>query len=157
MACRTSTDGGAASIEMMPTQEAPQAPSPKKVSLEIQGDIVVNDIPPTSIGELARPVYPPEALAAHAGRCVIYATITIDAPGAVTEVLTSWQRLNIPNRYSDQFLEAAKAGVRKWKFEPARLVYYQKVGGDDLKYLRAEAVPSRTDVKFTFEESGTVR
>lgn len=120
-------------------------------------DIVVNDIPPSAIGELAKPIYPREALAAHAGRCVVYVTITIDARGEVTEVLRSWQRLTLPNRYSEQFFEAVEDAVRSWRFEPARNVYWQKFGDSDLRYLSTETVPVQTDIKFTFEASGGVR
>jgi outer membrane biosynthesis protein TonB len=146
---------GTSSIEMLPPIASPQAGTDK--SGEVSANIVINDIPPSAIGELARPAYPAAALAAGAGSCVVYATITIDARGRVTEVVPSWQRLNVPNRYSDEFLEAVKAAVRGWRFEPARVVTWEKTGNDDLKYLGTETIPVRTDVKFTFEASGAVR
>jgi hypothetical protein len=133
----------------------PQAETRKQG--EVSKDIFVNDIPPSAIGELAKPAYPAAALAAGSGNCVVYATITIDAQGRVTEVVPSWQRMNIPNRFSDEFLDAVKAAVGSWRFEPARVVYWEKTGSDDLKYLSTETIPVRTDVKFTFEASGAVR
>jgi hypothetical protein len=134
---------------------APQAARDRQGT--VATDIFINDIPPSAIGELAKPDYPAAALAARAGKCVVFATVTIDARGAVTEVVPSWQRLNIPNRFSDEFLDAVKAAVRRWKFEPARVVYWQKTPDDDLKYLSTETISVRTDVKFTFEASGAVR
>ena len=146
---------GTSSIEMLAPIAAPQAGTDK--AGEVSTNLVINDIPPSAIGELARPAYPAAALAARAGNCVVFATVTIDARGTVTEVVPSWQRLNIPNRFSDDFLDAVKAAVRRWRFEPARVVYWQKTTDDDLKYLSTETISVRTDVKFTFEASGAVR
>ncbi len=134
---------------------APEAGTDKQG--EASKKIVENEIPPSSIGELTRPAYPAEALAARAGKCVVFVTITIDARGIVTEVSPTWQRLSIPNRFSDEFLDAVKVAVRSWRFEPARVVSWEKTGNDDLKYLGTETVSARTDVKFTFEASGAVR
>jgi hypothetical protein len=120
-------------------------------------NIVINPIPPSSIGDLLKPVYPPAALAAHAGECVISVTLTIDSQGLVSEVAPSWQRVNIPNRFSDQFIEAIRLAVRSWRFEPARNVYWEKDGSGDLKYLSTETLSAQTDVRFTFEASGGVR
>lgn len=118
--------------------------------------MVVNHIPPSPIGDLADPVYPAAALAAHAGSCAVFVTITIDAKGEVTEVSPSWQRFNMPNRFSEQFLAAVEDAVRGWRFEPARNVYWQKVAGEDYRYISTETIPVRTDIKFTFEASGGV-
>jgi outer membrane biosynthesis protein TonB len=134
---------------------APQASTAK--TGEASDSIVLNDIPPSVIGDLAKPVYPAAALAAHAGACIVYVTIAIDTKGAVSEVTPSWQRLNIPNRFSQEFFEAVKEAVRMWKFEPARRVYWQKAGNEDLKYIKTEIIPVQTDIRFTFETSGTVR
>jgi outer membrane biosynthesis protein TonB len=135
------------------------APTPKGgANGEVSAtNIVINPIPPSFIGELAKPIYPPAALAAHAGECVLYVTITIDPNGTVSEVAPSWQRVNVPSRYSDAFLDAVKAAVRSWKFEPARNVYWEKDAGGDLRYLSTETLSARTDIKFTFEASGAVR
>jgi hypothetical protein len=68
----------------------------------------------------------------------------------VSEVIPSWQRLNVPNAYSDEFLAAIRVAARNWRFEPARLVYWEKTGDEDLKYLYAVVVAARTDIKVTF-------
>lgn len=109
-------------------------------------------IPATPIGELVPPLYPPAALAEHCGDCAIFVTLAIDAEGQVAEVSPSWQRLNVPVRHSDEFMDAIKAQVRTWRFEPARIVYWQRQADGEMKYLYAEKVPSRADLKFTFHE-----
>jgi hypothetical protein len=153
--CRSVPEQGSSSMEMLDPIAAPQATTDKKA--EPSSAIVVVDIPPTFKGEIAKPVYPPAALAAHAGIHVVYVTITIDTTGIVTEIAPSWQRLNIPDRFSDDFLEAVRTAVRAWRFEPARYVYWRKTPDGDLAYSYAETVPAKTDIKFTFESSGTVR
>jgi hypothetical protein len=153
--CRSPMARGSSSIEMLAPVETPQAKSSR--SGEASQDIVINDISPSSKGELTKPVYPPQALAAHAGDCVVNVTITIDTDGLVSDVAPSWERLNIPNRFSDQFLEAIEAAVKTWRFEPARYVYWKKNGDADLTYIRAEIVQAKADIKFTFEATGNVR
>jgi hypothetical protein len=133
----------------------PQAKTDKKA--EAVNDIVVNDIPPTSKGELATPIYPAAALASHAGAFAVTVTIMINTSGVVTEVTPSWQRLNVPGPFAEQFLEAVKDAVKTWRFEPARNVYWKKNKDADLTYLYAEVVPAITDVRFTFESTGRVR
>jgi len=150
-ACAGTPDMGTSSIEMLAPIASPQAKT------DAVSDVVVVDIPPTSKGELARPVYPQAALAAHAGECVVNVTITIDTNGLVTEVTPSWQRLNVPGPYYGQFLDAVRAAVRTWRFEPARNVYWKKNGDADLTYMKAEILQAQTDVRFTFEPSGRVR
>jgi outer membrane biosynthesis protein TonB len=118
---------------------------------------VTIEIAPSAVGELTKPVYPAAALAARAGECIAFVTVTIDSRGLVTDVAPTWQRLNIPSRFSEEFLDAARTAVRSWRFEPARFVYWKKTGSEDLQYIGTEAIPVRTDVKFTFEESGGVR
>jgi outer membrane biosynthesis protein TonB len=120
-------------------------------------DIVVYSIPPNSKGELANPVYPPEALAARAGSHDVFVTITVDRAGSVTDVVPSWQRMNIPGRYSAAFLEAARAAASTWRFVPARHEYWRKSADGNLTYMYAETISAMFDVKFTFDASGAVR
>jgi hypothetical protein len=154
-ACRTPLSG-TGSFEML----EPVAPPPPKSDAKgtvSDTDVVINQIPPSVIGDLAKPVYPADALAAKAGECVVYATIIIDSTGTVSEVRPSWQRMNIPGRFSDQFFEAIRKAVSRWKFEPARNEYYQKHPDGYLTYVSTEMIAAQTDIKFTFEESGKVR
>ncbi len=117
---------------------------------EASSDIVAEEIPPRADGDLADPAYPAAALKDRAGDAVVYVTITIDTTGAVSDVIPSWGRLNIPNRYSEEFLAAVRACVRRWRFEPARAVYWARDGDQGKRYLYTETIPARTDVKFTF-------
>ena len=153
--CRTSEEQGRSTIEMLEPLNPPTANA--KGTASIEDNKVVNALDPELIGDLAKPVYPPNAMAGHAGRCIVFVTITISTAVEVSEVIPSWQRLNIPNRYSNDFLEAVRAATRKWKFKPARNVYWEKDPSGDLKYKGTEIVPARIDIKFTFEASGIVR
>jgi len=153
--CHGVAQQGQSSIELLEPIASPQAKTSRKV--EASKDIVVDEIAPSLIGEMTKPIYPPDALAARAGECVIYVTITIDAKGRVSDVTPSWDRLNLPGRFTEAFLEAIRVAVASWNFEPTRLVYWERSGTDENKYLYAEVVPSRTDIKFTFAATGKVR
>jgi hypothetical protein len=155
-ACGTSPRHGTSSIELLEPIREPPPVSGAKGDIT-PTDVFINEIPPSIVGELAGPVYPAQALAAHAGACVVFATITIDTKGNVSDVHPSWQRLNIPGKFSEAFFEAVREAVSRWKFEPARNVYWERDKNDELKYLNTEALTVQTDVKFTFEASGRVR
>ncbi|HZZ19762.1 MAG TPA: hypothetical protein VFE25_10355 [Opitutaceae bacterium] len=154
-ACASRQGQGTSAVEMLEPIRDPQPKTDKKGEATMS-DVLVNPIGPESKGELARPVYPPAALAGHAGRYVVNATILIDTNGVVTEVRPTWQRMNIPGPYSDLFFAAAKAAISTWRFEPARNVYWRKNGDADPLYLYAEAIEARTDVRFTFDSNGKV-
>lgn len=147
---------GSSSIELLePAAQPPAGPGAKgDVSAT---NVIINAIPPSIVGELSKPAYPADALAAHAGGCVIFATITIDTKGNVSDVHPSWGRLSIPGRFSEAFFGAVRDAVRDWRFEPARNVYWEKEENGELRYLNTEVLTVQTDVKFTFEASGTVR
>jgi hypothetical protein len=132
-----------------------QPTSDKKVTVE--RDPTEDSDPPEQIGELAKPIYPAAALAAHAGAFVLYATIIIDAEGRVSEVAPSWDRMNIPSRCSGQFLDAVKVAVARWRFIPAHLVHWERHPNGEDKYLYSEVIPAQVDVRFTFEATGDVR
>jgi len=152
--CRT-VQQGQSSVEMLDPLAHAAGSSDKKV--EVSRDLSAELDPPEVLGELAKPVYPDAALAAHAGQFVLFATITIDTKGAVSDVTPSWDRLNIPTKYSDQFLRAVKAAVGSWKFVPAHVVHWERHPNGDDKYLYSETVSAQVDVKFTFEAAGNVR
>lgn len=108
-------------------------------------------------GPLATPVYPRAALAAGAGECVVYATLTVDESGKIRDVVPSLTRINLKNRFSGDFFNAARAAVMSWDLTPALYVYYQKGPDGAEKYVRTEAVAVTVEIKFTFEASGKVR
>jgi hypothetical protein len=117
---------------------------------------VVDRVPPVLLGagDQPKPIYPADALAARDGDYVLYVTITIDRTGRVADVVPTWNRLNLPNRFEGSFLEAARTALRAWHFVPARLVYWEKKRGKEDTYLYQEAVTSGTDLKFTFAATG---
>ena len=155
-ACASPKGQGTSSVEMLDPLRETQVKTDKKGEASMT-DMVVNTIPPDWKGDLARPAYPPAALAAHAGLYVVNATVTIDTNGDVIDVRPSWQRMNMPGPYSDLFFAAVKAAVSQWRFEPARNVYWRKNGDADPIYLYAETIEAKTDVRFTFDSSGKVR
>jgi hypothetical protein len=154
-ACRAAAPRGSSSVELV--EPLPLAEAVAKGRTEARSGVVAEYAPPYPKGEPEKPAYPPEALATHAGEVVVYLTITIDATGRVTEAVPSWGRVNIPNTYSEDFLAAARQCVLRWRFEPARVVYWERDGGEDNHYLYSETIPSRTDVKVTFTTAGTRR
>ena len=154
--CRTHAGHGSSSIELLAPAESPAA-GPGAKGTVAATNVIINAIPPSIVGELSKPAYPADALAAHAGGCVIFATITIDTNGNVSDVHPSWRRPSIPGRFSEAFFEAVRAAVTRWKFEPARNIYWEKGEDGELRYLNAEVLTAQTDVKFTFEASGVVR
>jgi hypothetical protein len=154
--CRTTPPQGKSSFEMLEPAATPPSGSTAKGEISI-GSIFVNRIPPSVVGQLTSPVYPSDALAAHAGECIVYVTITIAVDGTVSEVRPSWQRMNIPSRFSDAFLESIREAVGNWRFQPARNVLWEKQADGELKYISTETLAAQTDIKFTFEASGLVR
>jgi hypothetical protein len=125
--------------------------------LDFSTGIAAESIPPSAIGELRRPVYPSAALAAHAGTFVVNVTVTIDAFGRVSEVAPTWNRLNPPNPYSEQFLAAVRVAADSWRFVPARHVYWRQKADGEPVYDHADTVVCETDLRFTFEPAVPAR
>jgi hypothetical protein len=82
---------------------------------------------------------------------VVNVTITIDASGMVTEVRPTWNRLNLPNPYSDELLAAVRAAAALWRFVPARNVYWRQDGSGNPVFDHADTVICQTDLRFTFQ------
>jgi hypothetical protein len=154
-ACRTMAPRSSSSVELVEPLSLRQAAA--KGRAEAKSGLVAEYTPPYPKGELAKPAYPPQALAARPGEVVVYLTIAIDDAGRVTEAIPSWGRVTLPNRYSEAFLAAACNCVLHWRFEPARVAYWERDNGEENRYLSSEAIPSRTDVKVTFTTAGTAR
>jgi len=115
--------------------------------VRFSSNIVINDIPPSAIGSLRARVSRPHWRRPPATASSLHDHDRRPRPG--DGGVPSWQRLNIPNRFSDEFLDAVKP---RWHLEirarPARLL--GETANDDLKYLSTETISVRTDVKFTF-------
>jgi hypothetical protein len=108
-------------------------------------------------GPLAKPIYPAAALKHGAGQHVVFVTVTIDEFGRVSEVVPSWQRIQLGGPFAEDFFAAAKAAVEQWVLSPAHQVYYRKMRGADDEYLRTEAVAQTFEVKFVFEAPEAVQ
>ena len=107
--------------------------------------------------DLVKPEYPADALAANAGSRVVTVAVSFDEDGKVTDMSPSLRQLFIPDKYSDEFLAAAKAAVMRWRITPPHNVYYQREPDGQRRYLRTEALATSMDVRFTFEASGQVK
>ncbi len=156
VACTTRRAGNS-SFEMLPAPR-PLAPSPGTGPKATTGesDIRIVHVAARPRRTLPVPKYPPEALTARAGRFTAYITLTINEDGRVTDVQPSLARFALPNDYAAAFLQSIDEALATWDFDPARYVYWQRIANGDERYLRADAVPQRMEVRFTFTESGVV-
>jgi hypothetical protein len=146
---------GYSSVE---TLEPPNVESPPALDRSARQPELSDDYSPSYLkGEVANPVYPPDALAAHAGKYVVCVTVTIDELGRVSSVDRNMRGFNLPNAFSEEFLESVRTSVLSWRFIPAHKIYWSREPGGELKYVGAEPVVSTMDFKFTFDVSGAVR
>ncbi|MFO1449388.1 MAG: hypothetical protein U1F61_14640 [Opitutaceae bacterium] len=120
-------------------------------------DIRVVSIPARPLGHLPTPVYPKAALDARVGKYVIFVQVVVGESGRVSDVTPSLGRVALPSPHAEAFLESVRETVLQWRLSPARMVYWQKVPGQDDRYLRTEAVAESMELKFTFEADGKVR
>lgn len=118
-------------------------------------DVWVNYIPAHARGELAKPQYPAAAFAARAGTHSVTVMLTIDGTGRISDIQPS--RIDLPNRFSEAFLESVRIAVASWVFEPARAVHWKRSPDGQDEYVRTEVIAERIEIKFTFEASGPVR
>ncbi len=86
--CRSDIVVPRSTVEVMEPIAARKAAS--KRPAEASSELFVEETPARAAGDLAPPVYPPEAVKAQTGETVVYITITIDPKGAVTDLVPSW-------------------------------------------------------------------
>ena len=113
--------------------------------------------PATPIGSLATPIYPPAALAAHAGRVRVVLQITIGVDGCVTSVSPSLAGIPFYGPFTEQFETAAGAAVALWRFEPAEVRHIEPrdASGTTIWAMTgSEKKEMATEVAFTFTETG---
>ena len=116
-------------------------------------------VPPEAIGELARPIYPPSALAQHAGAAMVGVRLTLDLEGRVASVAPSLAVLSSPGPFAAEFREAVETVVRQWCFRPAEIRHLEMVadpGGPYLHLASREPIEWMLDVQFRFSASGQV-
>jgi len=141
---------GYSSVEAI---EPPPAPGENVQQAEIPDDYSPSYVK----GELAKPVYPPDALAAHARKYVVYVTVTIDPSGRASNVVRSMRGIDQPNAFSEEFFQAVRNAVLTWEFSPAHNILWSRGPDGEMSYVGAEPVVSTMDFKFTFDVSGVVR
>ena len=105
------------------------------------------------------PAYPPKALKAKAGRVTIGVQVSIDAAGRVTDIGPSLLTFDTPGPFAADFIEAAKAAVRQWRFRPAEVLQMETANSGDFSYqriARSTKTETKLDLAFTFTASGGV-
>ena len=109
---------------------------------------------------LATPVYPAAALAAKAGLVTIGVKISVYTDGRVSDVSPSLLTFSTPTRYADEFEEAVREAVMRWRFRPAQRytlrIFRTEEGGGPPREIHRENTESYFDLAFTFTASGTV-
>ncbi len=147
--CRTPGPGGGSSLEFLTPVGEPAPSSEQK--LTFAAGTAAEAVPPEAIGELSKPAYPPGALAAHPGTYAVNVTVTIDANGLVSEVRPAWNRFNPPNPDAEEFLAAIRAAAARWRFLPAKHVYWRQAASGEPVYDHADRVVCEVDLRFTFQ------
>jgi len=158
--CRHDPSGvvlqGHSSFEILEPTVGPPPPGSHPHVAQTESD--VENIPGYFVDkDLAKPVYPADALAAHAGVRFVTVTVTFDENGDATGAYPSLRGINVAEKYADEFLAATKAAVMRWKITPPHNVYYRRESDGQRTYLRTEALTTSLDIKFTFEASGQVK
>ncbi len=156
VACRTAREGNSSFEVLPPPRPLGPVPATNSKSAIGESDIRIDYVAARARRPLSSPVYPPQALAARAGRFTAYVTLTINESGRVVEARPSLARVSLPNDYSAAFFLAIDAALEKWEFDPARYVYWQKRPNEEDRYLRADPARQTIEVRFVFKESGTV-
>ena len=111
----------------------------------------------TPDGALPVPIYPPAALAAHAGRVTVVLEITIGTDGRVGDIRPSMAGIPFGGPFSAQFQAAAEAAMALWRFRPAELRHIEprEEGGETIwSMISSEKREMTTEVAFTFTEMG---
>lgn len=137
------------------------APPPAK-----KGEVSIGAPRPTTqainaqpILPLAKPIYPPAALAGHAGMATVGMRITVDTTGRAENVQPSLALVTIPAAFSTEFQAAVEDAVAQWRFRPAELLHAEWVsdpGGDYPRVTSREKIEWAFDVEFAFSATGDV-
>lgn len=113
--------------------------------------------PATPIGSLATPIYPPAALAAHAGRVRVMLQVTIGVDGRVTNATPTLSGIPFHGPFTAQFQAAAEAALAQWRFEPAEIRHIEPRDADGTTIWAmtgSEKEETTIEVDFTFAETG---
>ncbi len=108
---------------------------------------------------LSMPLYPPKALSGKAGLVTVGVRMMIDAEGQVVDVGPSLLTFSTPSRYSEEFQNAVRTAVMRWRFRPAQRSKARPNptgAGGPAEELHWENTETYFDLTFTFTSSGTV-
>lgn len=147
-----SVRSGRTSFEFLSPPPAPNV-SPQAEATPSESDTRIVYIPPRAKKTLAQPVFPEAIGASMPDRTEVVATLTVNESGRVSDVRRSFRDLSVLSGDFESLVAAIVSATAVWEFEPARQVYWQKVAGEDDRYLYAEIVPARFDVRFVFVRS----
>ena len=156
VACQTPRRGSTSFEILPPPRPLGSAPASDAKAKTSESDIRIDYVAARARRLLASPVYPPEALAARAGRFTAYITLTINEAGRVVDAQPNLARFSLPNEHAALFLRSIDTALASWEFDPARNVYWQRVPNEEDRYLRADPVRQSLEVRFIFTESGRV-
>jgi hypothetical protein len=141
-------------IEPKGAAQPPPVPNDSEAIQEIGGSLLAPRV---------EPVYPPVALAHHAGRSVVGVRLTIDTAGKVADLEPSPVVFSTPGPFADAFLAAVESAVAQWRFDPAEILHLERVSDADSsnhqgywRLARREEVEMQFDVMFTFESGKVV-
>jgi hypothetical protein len=108
------------------------------------------------IEPLAAPKYPPAALGAQKWPVSVTVNINVGTDGLVSYVGQSMAAVSIPTEFDREFLDAIKASLSQWRFEPAHLVHLAPQPNGPPMVVDFTDVETTFDVAFTFYPGGKV-
>jgi hypothetical protein len=119
-----------------------------------RGETVFVDARP--IEPLAEPGYPP-GFSLRAGETLtLVVRIVVGADGRVEDVRKSLADFSLPSAFSEQCLDAVKAAVAQWRFEPAQLAVVQPQPNGRPLIVSSTPTERPFEIAFTFSSSGRV-
>jgi hypothetical protein len=108
------------------------------------------------IEPLVSPKYPPIELGAQKWPVTMTVTIKVGTDGIASYVGPSMAAVSMPTQFDQQFLEAIKASLSQWRFEPAHLIRLAPRQNEPPIIVDLTDVDTTLDVAFTFSPGGTV-
>jgi hypothetical protein len=105
---------------------------------------------------LAAPTFPPGALGGLRRPHVMTVSIKVGADGLVSYLGPSLAAVSIPSEFDQDFVEAIKAALSQWRFEPAHLVRLSPQPDGTPIVTDFEDVEATFEVAFTFAPGGKV-
>ncbi|HEY1791491.1 MAG TPA: hypothetical protein VGG34_01120 [Opitutaceae bacterium] len=108
------------------------------------------------IEPLAPPIYPHRALGLQKWPVTMTVSIKVGADGMVSYVGPSMSAVSFPTPFDQDFLEAIKAALSAWHFEPAHIASLEPQPDGSPLVTGLMDVEATLNVAFTFSPGGTV-